>query len=253
MQTTGGKKDRLVIGLWQQFPIPMVSRYLGQMGWDWIILDMQHGCFSFETAYECIHVVRTAGATPLVRVSIGNPAEVQKALDIGAQGVIVPMVNSVSEARAVAQAAKYPPLGCRSIGGDSALHYGADYPERANRETLLLVQVEHIDAVDQVEQIMALEGVDGCFVGPTDLALSMGLPRTAYEGDAGHRAAIARTVAACRSVGKMACCNTYSLADFREKAALGFQGITFKSDVDLFISAGNSLLNELREQSQGSD
>ena len=245
------RAGNVVVGIWQNFPLPMISRLLGRMGWDWVIFDMQHGAGNFETAYECVHTLASAGATPLVRVSIGATSEVQRALDIGARGVVVPMVNSVEEARAMVQAAKYPPLGARSFGGDAAWHYGDSYPERANTETMLLVQIEHIDAVNQVEAIMALPGVDGCFVGPTDLALSMGLSRIGYEEVPAHRQAIARTVAACQAHGKLACCNTYSLEDFEEKVRLGYDCITFKSEADLFVSAGSELLESLRERTGG--
>src|SRR5438067_632964 len=97
-----------IIGIWQQIPAPMISRFLAQMHWDWIILDMQHGSFNWQSAYECIHIIRAAGARPLVRVGIGQTMEVQKALDLGAGGVIVPMVNSRAESVAMAAAAKYP-------------------------------------------------------------------------------------------------------------------------------------------------
>ena len=122
----------------------------------------------------------------------------------------------------------------------------SDYFERANRETLLLVQVEHIDAVRDVEAIMALPAVDGSFIGPTDLALSMGLSRDSYEQHPDHRAAIARTLAACQQHGKRACVNTYSLADADDKIAQGFDCITLKSEADLLMSAGRSLLAQLR-------
>lgn len=235
-----------IVGIWQHFPLPMVSRYLGLMGWDWVILDMQHSAANTEIAYECLHTLHAAGTTPLLRTSVDVPSEVQRALDLGARGVVVPMVNSVEQARAVAQAAKYPPLGCRSFGSDAAWHYGQDYFERANDETLLLVQIEHIDAVRAVEEIMAVPGVDGCFIGPTDLALSMGLPRTDYEQHADHRAAIARTLAACHAQGKLACSNTYSMADAAAKIAAGFDCITFQSEADWFMSTGKGLLAELR-------
>src|ERR1700733_12818386 len=109
------KAGRSILGIWQQIPAPMISRFLAQMGWDWIILDLQHGSCNWETAYECIHIIRAAGARPLVRVGIGQTSDVQKALDLGAGGVIVPMVNSREESLRMAAAAKYPPLGERSI------------------------------------------------------------------------------------------------------------------------------------------
>ncbi|REK18161.1 MAG: hypothetical protein DWQ37_04520 [Planctomycetota bacterium] len=244
-------RNPVILGIWQQFPLPMISRLLGLQGWDWVILDMQHGSANIETAYECMHTLHAAGTRPLLRTSVDVPSEVQRALDLGALGVIVPMVNDVDQARAVARAAKYPPLGCRSVGSDLPWHYGKDYYETANQRTLLLVQIEHIDAVNQVEQIMAVPGVDGCFIGPTDLALSMGLPRTGYEDDESHRAAIARTLAASHAHGKLACCNTYSMSDAETRAAAGFDGITFMSEADFFVGAGTSLLAKLRERTIG--
>jgi 4-hydroxy-2-oxoheptanedioate aldolase len=224
----------------------MITRLLAQMGWDWIILDLQHGSFNWETAYECIHVIRAAGVRPLVRTSIGQTHEVQKALDLGAGGVIVPMVNSRDESKRMADAAKYPPLGERSIGGDSHYHYGSDYADRANDSTLLLVQIEHIKAVENVEGILDLPGVDGCFVGPTDLALSMGLPRIGFEHVAEHRRAIDRIVDACVRLNKLACTNTYGLAEAADKAAQGYRCITLRSDADLFVDSAQSLLQSLR-------
>ncbi len=244
--TTETQADRVVLGIWQQIPSPMVSRFLAQMGWDWIILDLQHGSFNWETTYECIHIIRSAGVRPLVRTSIGQPHEVQKALDLGAGGVIVPMVNSREESKRMRDAAKYPPLGERSIGGDPHYHYGADYADRANDSTLLLVQIEHIQAVENVDAILDLPGVDGCFVGPTDLALSMGLSRYGFEQVPEHRRAIDRVVKTCLRLNKLACTNTYGLEEAADKTAQGYRCITLRSDADLFVESGRNLLKSLR-------
>jgi 2-keto-3-deoxy-L-rhamnonate aldolase RhmA len=244
-------RNKNIIGIWQQIPLPMISRLLAKMGWEWIILDMQHGCMSPETAYECIHTIRAHGGRPLVRTSIGAPAEVQRALDLGAGGVVVPMVNSAAEARMMAEAAKYPPLGGRSVGGDNFHTQGENYLEHANEETVLLVQIEHIDAVNAVDDILGVDGVDGCFVGPTDLALSMGLGRTGFEADPAHRAAIQKTVDACCRLGKLAACNAYSLVEAGEKAAQGYRFVTLRSDGDLFWDAATRLLKGMHEQVQG--
>ena len=240
-----------LIGLWQQFPTAMVSRFLAQMHWDFVVLDMQHGCLNYETTYECIHVLRAGGAKPWVRTPIDNHSEINKILDLGAQGIVVPMVNSREAAEKAAAAAKYPPLGERSIGGDSPYHWGKDYPETANRMTWLLVQIEHIDAVNAVEEILSVDGVDGCFVGPTDLALSLGLTRQDVDTSAEVAAGIQKTLDVCRGLGKIACCNTYSVAEAREKAGQGYGCITMKSDVDLFIDSASELLKELRDQPRG--
>jgi len=239
--------EPLRVGIWQSLPLPMISRYLAAMKWDWVVLDLQHGPMSFETAYECVQTLRAGGTTPLVRVAINTPFEVQRALDIGAAGVVVPMTNTLDMARALAAAAKYPPRGERSLGGDASLLQGEDYPERANGETLLLVQVEHAAAVAVVDGMMAIDGVDGCFVGPTDLALSMGLPRQGYDDDPGHRAAMRRIVEACARHGKWPCCNTYDVEDFAAKVRDGFRAITLRSEVDLLMAGGRNLLRQLRQ------
>ena len=109
-------------------------------------------------------------STVWVRVGIGQAVEVQRALDLGAQGIVVPMVNSEHEARRMAAAAKYPPRGERSVGGDLGIHFGQDYFDHANHDTILAVQIEHLDAVHAVEAIMGVEGGNACLVGPADRA-----------------------------------------------------------------------------------
>jgi len=234
------------LGIWQEIPSPSVSRYLAAMGWEFVVLDMQHGPMSTETAYQCIHILRSEGVQPWVRVSIGAAAEIQRALDLGAQSIVVPMVNSTSEAHVSAQFAKYPPLGARSVGGDFSTQQGEDYPERANRETHLLVQVEHFDAVQNIDDIMAVPGVDGAFVGPTDLALSMGLQRRGFADDVRHREALQLTLESTLASGKIACCNSYSMADAENRFSQRWHCVTFRSDVDLLMSAGKELFSDLR-------
>ena len=238
----------VMLGLFQQLPMPAVSRYLALQGWKWVILEMQHGAMSYETAYECIHTLRAHGATPYVRVSVGNPNEIQKVLDLGAAGVVVPEVNSRQEAEAAAHAAKYPPLGGRSKGGDLDYHYGEGYTDAANRETRLLVQIEHIDAVRSVQQILAVEGVDGCFMGQVDLAMSMGLGHRNFQDNEEHRQGIHRSVAVCNRLGKLACYNAFSAAEAKERVRQGFRGITLRSEVDWFLDSTHHLLTDVESQ-----
>lgn len=235
-------------GIFQNFPTPMISRYLAQSGWQWIILDLQHTSIDYSTIYECIHVIRAAGSLPFVRVGVGAFSDINRVLDLGAVGVIVPMTNSRKDAERAAAAAKYPPLGQRSIGGDAWYHYGSEYPRTANRDTRLFVQMEHIKAADCIEEMLAVDGVDGCYVGPTDLALSLGLPHDNFESNSEHKAAIRRTLEACRKYGKIASTNTYSLEDARSKAEMGFDWITMRSDMDLFIDAARQQLADLQQK-----
>ncbi len=248
---TAGRENDPLLGLWQQFPTPMASRFLAQMGWDFVVLDLQHGCLSYETAYECIHTLRAGGCRSWVRTTIGNYSEINKVLDLGAQGVVVPMINSREEAEMAAASAKYPPVGGRSFGGDSWYHYGEDYAGTANESTWLLVQIEHVRAVNAVEEILSVPGVDGCFVGPIDLALSLGLRHDNFAGNPDVVAAIQKTLDVCRELGKIACCNTYGLAEARQKGLQGYGCITLQSDVDLFINSTSQLLDDLRREVRG--
>ncbi len=235
------------LGMFQNFPSPMISRYLAQMGWQWIILDLQHTSFDFSTLYECIHVIRAAGSLPFVRIGVGAYSDINRVLDLGAAGVVVPMTNCRQDAERAAAAAKYPPQGERSIGGDPWHHYGSEYPRTANRDTKLFIQMEHIKAADCIEDMLAIDGVDGCYVGPTDLALSLGLPHDDFEQNPKHKAAIQRTLDACQRYHKIAATNTYSLADATGKAAQGYEWITMRSDMDLFIGTAKRQLADLQK------
>ncbi len=247
-QKINSKTPGILLGMFQQLPFPAISRYLAQQGWDWLILDMQHGSFDYSTAYECCHVARMSGSKPLVRVPIGHFSAIQRVLDLGALGVVVPMVNSLEEAEQAAQAAKYPPLGGRSRGGDAWYHFGDQYTETANQETVLLVQIEHIKAVAMVEKILAVDGVDGFLMGQVDLALSMGLSDTHFSEHREHQAAIQHTVNICNSLGKLACYNAFSETEAQERVRQGFRVITYQSDVDIFCESGRALFNALRKK-----
>jgi 2-keto-3-deoxy-L-rhamnonate aldolase RhmA len=247
-KSTTGKTPGILLGMFQQLPVPAISRYLALQGWDWLILDMQHGTFDYSTAYECSHVARQSGSKPLVRVPIGDYSAIQRVFDLGAQGVVVPMVNSREEAEKVAQAAKYPPLGARSRGGDAWYHFGDNYTETANHETVLLVQIEHIKAVAIAEKILAVDGVDGFLMGQVDLALSMGLSDTHFSENREHQAAIQHTVDVCNSLGKLACYNAFSETEAQERVRQGFRVITYQSDVDIICESGRARRDALRRK-----
>ena len=226
----------------------MVSRFLARMGWDFVVLDLQHGCLTEETAYECIHTLRDGGCQAWVRTAIGSTSQISKVLDLGAQAVVVPMINTPAEAALAVASAKYPPLGHRSFGGDAWHLNGPDYAERANDSTRLLVQIEHIQAVRAVAEILSVPGVDGCFVGPVDLAFSMGLSRDDVSGHPDLLTAIRETLEACLGLGKLAGCNTYSLTEARQKSLQGYGCISLQSDVDQFVSSTSQLLKDLRRE-----
>jgi 2-dehydro-3-deoxyglucarate aldolase len=146
---------------------------------DWLCIDLEHTTISIAQAGKIIRVADLAGCPTLVRLSAHDPAQIKRVLDAGATGIIAPMVSTAEQARAVVSAASYPPAGTRGVGLARAQDYGVGFPEylkRMQRELVCIMQVEHIDGVNNLEEILAVDGVDGFFIGPYDLSASLGHP-----------------------------------------------------------------------------
>lgn len=174
---------------------------LCRCGFDWLFLDLEHSSLSIGDAKAMLQVVGDR-IPVLARVAANTPTDIHAALDIGCDGVIVPLVNSNADAKAAVKASKYPPDGARSVGIGRAHGYGSKFNEylaRANRETALIVQIEHREAVDNLGEILCVKGIDAVFIGPYDLSGSMGL-----LGQVTHeavRAAIRQIRSQCDALG----------------------------------------------------
>lgn len=169
----------LTIGSWISWGYPLTCEIMARSGFDWLVVDMEHGPIGVAEAQSLIQIIDLAGCVPLVRVAQNHATPIKQALDAGAHGVVVPLVNSAAEARAAVSSALYPPAGTRGVGLARAQQYGMafeEYRARAAEETVVVVQIEHIAAVEQLEAIIEVEGVDGFIVGPYDLSGSLGLP-----------------------------------------------------------------------------
>jgi 4-hydroxy-2-oxoheptanedioate aldolase len=176
---------------------------LSLAGYDYVLVDLQHGAWDDAGALSAVRSICLGPAVPMARVGKNDFAAIGRLLDGGMLGIVVPLVNSVAEAEAAAYAARYPPRGGRSAGPFGTRFYGADYGERIDEEVFLAVQIESAQAVQHAEEILAVEGVDGCWVGPGDLARSMGVDLGTAEGRVAHEAAIMRVLAACRKRNKI--------------------------------------------------
>src|SRR2546428_4666645 len=155
------------------------AEQLAQLGFDWLVIDQEHGAIDATLTQSLLQAISTTETVPLIRVPQNGVDWIRRALDAGAYGVIVPMVNTREEAEAAVRAAKYPPLGSRSIGGSRTRLYGGnDYVERANDEILLIAQIEHKIGVQNAREILSVKGVDAYFIGPGDLCASLGLPNS---------------------------------------------------------------------------
>ncbi len=180
------KAGEVVIGCFVGFPSAEVVEICGLSGYDFVMIDAEHGPISPHDAYHMVLAAEATGTTPLVRVPRNDPSVILRYMDIGTAGVMVPQVNSLAEAREVVEAVKYHPHGHRGLAQPRAATYGlgptlTDYAETANAETLVIVQFENITALEHVPEILKVPGVDVLLIGPSDLAQSMG-----YPGQLGH-------------------------------------------------------------------
>ena len=170
---------KVTIGSWLTLAHPAIAEIMSRAGFDWLTIDLEHSVITIREAEELIRVVALTGVSPLVRLSANDPVQIKRVMDAGAHGIIVPMVNSRGDADAAVRAVRYPPAGNRGVGLSRAQGYGnafETYRAWLDQESVVIIQVEHIDAVNDLEAIMSVEGVDGFIVGPYDLSGSLGVP-----------------------------------------------------------------------------
>lgn len=173
------KQKKLTIGSWLSWGSGSITEIMAKAGFDWLVIDMEHTCIDYSDAQQMIQIIDLASCTPLVRVGSNDPLIIKRVLDCGAKGIIVPMVNTVDDAKKAVSSAYYPPRGNRGVGLSRAQGYGLEfnkYRKTSIEETVVLVQIEHIEGVENLEFILDVDGVDGFIVGPYDLSGSVGQP-----------------------------------------------------------------------------
>jgi 2-keto-3-deoxy-L-rhamnonate aldolase RhmA len=173
------RQRELTIGSWITLAHPAIAEIMSRAGFDWLAVDLEHSVITIREAEELIRIVVLSGICPLVRLSANDPVQIKRVMDAGAHGVIVPMVNSVSDAENAVKAVRYPPEGTRGVGLARAQGYGGSfqgYREWLDQESVVIVQAEHIESVNNLEDILAVDAVDGFIVGPYDLSGSLGVP-----------------------------------------------------------------------------
>lgn len=177
------KEGKVSIGTWLTMAHMSVAEILASVGYDWVMIETEHTSIDVSEVMRLIMAVEGRGAVPLVRVAGNDPIQVKAVMDAGAAGIVVPMVNTRSDAERAVAAVKYPPEGMRgACGAQRGQGYGfgyseyTDYINGVNQHSLVIVQIEHIDAVNNIDSIVTVPGIDGTFIGPYDLSMSMGLP-----------------------------------------------------------------------------
>lgn len=200
------REGQVQYGLWLGLPDPNCAEIVAGAGFDWLLIDGEHAPFDLKTKIEVLRALAPYPVSPIVRPVVGDTNLIKQLLDIGAQTLLVPMVDTAEQAQQLVQAVRYPPEGIRGLGSSLARaarwNQIPGYLKNANAEICLIVQVETVKALENLDEIVRVDGVDAVFIGPSDLSASMG-----YIGDAGHPevvAAIEDAIARITAVGKAA-------------------------------------------------
>lgn len=223
---------------WLSFGNSYTAEIVGLSGVDCVTIDLQHAMTDVSDMIVMLQAISATPATPFVRVPNAEPGIIMKALDAGSYGVICPLVNSVEDAKALVDASSYPPLGGRSFGPARGLLYGGpDYAQHADATIVRLAMIETREGLAAVDDICAVDGLDGIFVGPSDLGLNLGRGTAADPSDPDVRAAIDRCLAAAKAAGKRAGLFCPSGAVARRRAEQGFDFVVPNSDANLLKAA----------------
>ena len=243
------------VGTWLSFGDVFSARLMARVGFPWLTVDLEHSPIDWQTASLMFATIADSGCVPLARVPRGDHDLIKRCLDGGAMGIVVPMVNTVEEAKTAIAAAKYPPAGNRSIGGSiPALNFQAavgDYYAKANDNVLVILQTESPEGVDNAEEIYSLPGVDAIFVGPNDLFWQMkpedGSDPTSDE----FEAMLQRILAAGKKTGTPVGLHTQSVEDVERRIAEGWQFIALQSELKMMVSKAQEHIAALGLSSSG--
>ncbi len=232
---------------------PAIAQFLAEAGFDFFFMDMEHGPYNIETVADIIRAARLAGICPLVRVPNPDYHLLCRPLDAGAQGLMVPRVETVEQVKHIVDAVKYPPVGCRGcsvLKGHSDYHPEpvGDFIEWMNAETLVILQIERKQAIDNIDELLSVPGVDAAVMGPNDLSLSLGVP-----GQMDHPLLIEhidKVIAACQRHGLVSGTHIGDLEALKGWIRKGMRLITYSSEVNFIIKTAQAAIQELRTEAK---
>lgn len=241
------EEGKTVINGWCVIPGGFLAELMGALGWDALTIDVQHGLIDRASMLSMLQAISISSATPMVRLSANDPAQIGHALDAGAMGVICPLVNSAEEAGRFVDACRYPPHGSRSSGPTRAVVYaGLAYLNEADDQILKFAMIETRAGLDNLDAIIATPGLDGVYIGPSDLSLALGGTHGYDKADDKMVAAYETVVAACRRHGKYAGVHTATPEFAARMAGMGFNLVTIVGDMN-FILAGMGTVAKARQ------
>lgn len=239
------------LGSWMSMAHPSIAEILAMAGYDWVVIETEHTAIDVSEVLRLIIAIEQRGSVPLVRLAWNDPIQAKAVLDSGAAGVLVPMVNSKADAELAVQMTKYPPLGFRGVGLARAQGYGEHfdaYVKNANADTLLIVQIEHRDAVANIEEILSVPGLDGTFIGPYDLSMSLGIPGQINHAEvlAAKRKVRDATLAHGLIAGVHFVQPRTAAADCRQAVNEGYRFIALGTDILFLGDSARALQKETR-------
>jgi len=232
---------------WLAIPNSFSAETMAHQGWDALTIDLQHGVVDYQAMVTMLQAVSTTPTVPVVRVPWLEPGVLMKALDAGAYGVICPMVNSREDAQKLVAWTHYAPRGTRSFGPVRALLYGGpDYPQHANDTIVTFAMIETAQALDNLDAILSVEGLDAVYIGPSDLSLSLGCKPTFDDVDPKAAQAIDHIVERAKAHGIVAGIHNGSPQAALARIAKGFQFVTVSSDARLMAAGAQQVLSAMR-------
>jgi 4-hydroxy-2-oxoheptanedioate aldolase len=235
---------------WLSVSHTFTAEVMARLGFDALCVDLQHGTSEMGDVLPMLQAISQTDTVPVVRVAWNDPAAIMKALDLGAMGIIVPLVNNAEEAAKAVAACRYPPVGFRSNGPVRAVHYaGSDYVANANDEVIVMAMIETKEGIANLDAICATPGLDAVYIGPADLSFALGMPPRADNPDPLHMATCDKILAAAHKAG-IKCVMHCAAAPFAAGAVKrGFDMIMLTSDLSCMIAGARAQLDELKAKS----
>ncbi len=242
------KNKEVVIGQWISLSDPAVVEALAETGYDFLLIDGEHSPIGESELANLLRATKGGDCATIYRVRENSESLIKMSLDLGVDGVLVPRVNTAAEAQKAVDAAKYPPMGKRGVGPWRASGYYQNfdtYINSANTSTTLILQIEDIEAVNNLDEILAVGGFDAAYIGPADLSSSMGI--LGQFDDPRFKTAVSKVVAKCQAVGMPLGFDTQNVTHLTKLAQDGFQILTLGSDMQYLIDGAKNLSAEIRQ------
>ena len=246
-------KKEIILGSRVSLGHPSIVEIFAKAGLDWVVIDLEHSVITISSAADLIRIIDLCGVAPLVRLTSNSPDQIKRVMDAGAHGIIVPMVKTEEEAEKAVAATRYEPQGNRGVGLARAQGYGPNFQEYLKwqeNSPIVIVQIEHIDAIRNIESILNVDGVDGLIIGPYDLSASMGIP-----GQFDNAEFVQAVDQIKKSALKKKCVIGTHIVEpdhdhLKKAISDGFNFIAFSVDVRILDNAMRSAINEYRELTQ---